>query len=634
MRYVNRRKAKYYGSIFITSLAIITLALVALYTFENTQNKYHARLSELHEIEKSVPTIQYSFKLQVQEWKNILLRGNTPELYDRYYESFTEQFLVTQTLADELSEHVNEGENVHLLINEFLLVHRRILLDYQQALTILRESGFDSRTADIRVRGIDREPDKLLTQLRTLVNAEVAVKRQQLNQQFEGLKVSLAFGFISGQGILCILLVRLTGRLLRSDLSDKVTECGNRNLFMESLKEVIDRGESALVAIIDIDEFKIVNETCGNKGGDNYLKNISLQACQTIGKHDLVCRISGDILGLIIFDKEDAAKELIKQINHNICQYVFVHADIKLSLSSSSSSYWIEGTNDNTSESVLSNLFVCLQMAKTRGNKQLIHYDKEDHESMFLQKCLRMVHTIPSIIDNRKAVLFRQAITPIDNVKTAPYYEVLLRIESSPEQFDSPYLFLETAERFHLIGNVDRYVVKSVIEYVLNTPEDNANYSINLSGKTMSDATFVSFLDQVLSPQHVPSHRFIFEITETEIIKNFTTALQIINCLTQHHCKISLDDFGTGMASYAYISKLSVNTIKIDGTFIKDIDKHKQQMAIVRSIVLLAKELHINTVAEFVETEEELSELKQLGIDYAQGYLLHKPALLYRPVLT
>ena len=258
----------------------------------------------------------------------------------------------------------------------------------------------------------------------------------------------------------------------------------------------------------------------------------------------------------------------------------------------------------------------------------MIHYSKDDQNIVWLQKQLRMVHKVSGILKDNRAVLFKQAITPIHASSAETYFEVLLRIKQG-QDYQAPGLFLQAAERFHLIDEVDRYVLRAICEYLINTPHDKYNYSINLSGRTLSDKNFVGFVVDLFEKSKVDTSRLSIEITETEVIKNIENALSIIACLNRYGCKIVLDDFGTGMSSYAYIAKLKLHTIKIDGVFIKGVESNPQNQSIIRSIVRLAKELEVKTVAEFVETQEEYDTLTSLDIDFVQGYLLHKPELLY-----
>ena len=631
--YATRQKIRYLGLILVASVIIVGIATRGIYAYNAALNTYEKGVSELHDTEMLVAEIQYSFKLQVQEWKNILLRGEDPILFAKYYESFSNQFLTVQEKTAELSQFIGHNPTAIEVVDEFLYIHKSILSEYAEALLIYKNNGFNAGLADSHVRGIDRNPDQLLISLSSYLNTEIVQKRRDLDNELTRLEDQLIIAFICVQGLSCLILVRLTGNILKANLNDRVTGLGNRKCFVEAIKDLTKAKQPALIAILDINEFKIVNESCSNSGGDAYLRNIARLIEESLDDKDSVHRMGGDQFGIIIIKNNDDAQKVLKDINLFIESFNFSYADVNVSLSSSISSIYLCDKEGTDVEEILNKLYVGLQIGKTKGTRQITQYTKENGDIAWLQKQLRMVHKIPSILDTQSAVLFKQAITPINNAGLDTHYEILLRIKQEDGKYASPGLFLQAAERFHLITQVDRYVLTHVVEYLVKHPNDQHHYSINLSGQTLSDISFVDFVRQLFSSPLIPVERINFEITETEIIKNFSTAIQVISCLTDYRCKIFLDDFGTGMSSYAYIAKLGLDAIKIDGAFIQNIDKTEQNKAIVSSIVNLAKNMNIKTVAEFVETEEELATLKTLNVDYSQGYLLHKPELMYQPVI-
>ena len=628
MNYLQRRKTKYFGLILIASLTIISGALMSLRMLESAQSEFDARLSKLNKIEVMVIQAQYHFKTQVQEWKNILLRGNEKESFKKHFEAFSEQFLITQDITATIINELPETHQARLVGDTFLKQHQIILSDYLSAIDTFNNNNSNARLADERVKGIDREPDKLLKDMANLLNQETARSKQQLLKELEATKRDLAAIFILLQAVLVLMLVRLTSNLLILSVKHKPTELGNRTYFVETINDCLRVNQAMFVAIVDIDEFKILNETCGNVGGDTYLRNVGQIMQNLVGKKGSVFSIGGDLLGLTLHREEVKGQQFLKEINERVANYIFHWEDISVNLSCSSASFYIDGKEKLNSEAVLNALYVGLQLAKSSGKKHMIHYSKDDQNIVWLQKQLRMVHKVSGILKDNRAVLFKQAITPIHASSAETYFEVLLRIKQG-QDYQAPGLFLQAAERFHLIDEVDRYVLRAICEYLINTPHDKYNYSINLSGRTLSDKNFVGFVVDLFEKSKVDTSRLSIEITETEVIKNIENALSIIACLNRYGCKIVLDDFGTGMSSYAYIAKLKLHTIKIDGVFIKGVESNPQNQSIIRSIVRLAKELEVKTVAEFVETQEEYDTLTSLDIDFVQGYLLHKPELLY-----
>ena len=290
-------------------------------------------------------------------------------------------------------------------------------------------------------------------------------------------------------------------------------------------------------------------------------------------------------------------------------------------------------TPDSFLENVLNSLYTCLQEAKEAGKNRLVIFDDQNNGLSWRQQQLRMVGVVEASLNDKRVVLFKQAITPIQDVCDT-YYEVLLRVIDENGDIQGPGLFLETAARFQLIAQVDRYILEHTVRYLAQNQEDKAHYSINLSGQSLSDESLPVFAEALFAQYQFNPAQLGFEITETDIIKNINVARQTIAYFKSKGCKISLDDFGTGMSSYAYIAELGIDAIKIDGAFVQKIHEKPQNQAILRSIVSLARDLGLDTVAEYVEQQEELSTLAKLNVAFVQGFLLHKPAMMYQPITT
>ncbi|MFT6702140.1 MAG: diguanylate cyclase (GGDEF)-like protein [Pseudomonadales bacterium] len=428
--------------------------------------------------------------------------------------------------------------------------------------------------------------------------------------------------------VLFFVLIRLTKRLLTATLNDKTTGLGNRELFVNSIDDHSKNLEKSVVAMLDIDEFKIINETCGNLGGDAYLHQISKLVIAVLPEKSEVCRISSDVIGFVLPSTSDNLG-LLENLRKQIASFEFHWQGLNTKLTCSIGAYEVNA--DTSNETVLNALYASLQEAKSTGRNKVVFYNEKDDFIVGRQKQMRMVSHVSEALAQKKIVLFKQAITPVSSDKGDTYFEVLMRVKHDGVYY-SPFPYLQAAERFHLITQVDRYIVTQTALYLQSTPSDKANYSVNLSGQTLSDPSLPDFFERLFARIKITPNQLGFEITETDVIRNFKVALINVKYLRSKGCKISLDDFGTGMSSYAYLSELNVDTLKIDGTFIQNIDKDKLKQAIVESIILLSNKLQLNTVAEFVETESEFNVLASCKIDYCQGYLVHKPELFYEPI--
>ncbi len=633
MRYVTFKKYKYYGLISLFSLIVISSALLFLFIYNQSINQYNDILLRQNKIEYLSLQAQDSFKRQVQEWKNILLRGENSRDYERYHASFIDQFEKTQIISDTLRNNIEEQSPAFLLINEFIDKHKSVLSEYQVALMIFKESDFNTQLADEVVRGIDREPDLILDKVSNIIKSETNAARANIEIKTNYIKVFLGFSFLILQIIFCFVTLHLTKKLLRSTLKDKVSGLNNRDVFIQTIKDNLTHEQSTVVVVLDIDEFKIINETCGNLGGNEYLAQIARLLTNTCHPDDCIARLSGDEFGIIInIDEKNDYLSKLSLISKSVATTPFEYGELSTSLSCCVS--YIELNSQTTEasteavEDLLNSLHVTMQHAKETGRGSILKYSPTDETLSSRKEQMRAVTTITNALETQRILLYKQAINPIQNNKTK-YYEVLIRIKNNDGSISSPWLFLQAAERFHLITKIDRYVLKNTFKFMSQNPDEAL--SVNLSGQTLSDSTFIEFCEILFNKAKVDLSRLGFEVTESDFIRNFETANKNLDYLRSKGCKVSLDDFGTGMSSFAYIADLKLHTIKIDGTFIKELNASIHNQAIVKSIVQLCKDLKLSTVAEFVETQEEYKMIKALGIDYAQGYLLHKPELFYSP---
>ncbi|GLR72688.1 EAL domain-containing protein [Agaribacter marinus] len=633
MTFLQKRKFTYYGLIFTIIAITTTLAISFLRFYEETHLSYSNDIQHLHQIEQNAVNAQYYFKRQVQEWKNILLRGKSPADFNKYKALFAQEFENTQNAMDALHNSIDSQSEVKSLSATFLQTHRAILSEYSQALEIFKQSGYDPTAGDAAVRGIDRRPTQLLDQISQLLEKEVDVEKSLLQKKLDAYIFAFGSAFIFIQAFFCWILVRLTSKLLRANLKDKVTSLGNRELFINTIKDLIRQQKKATIIVFDINNFKLMNEAFGNKGGDLYLRLLSQTLNMTLATKETICRVGSDMFGLILFTT--TSENMISRVNdlrNLIRSFEYKEKDISLSLTANAGIYCMKVEDENCVEQLLNKLYASLQESKSIGPGAYTVYSPHDNRILSRQAEMQNVSLITKALMQKRILLYRQEIRDINNENDKSYYEILLRMQGEDGEILPPGLFLQAAERFHLMVDIDKYMVKSLIEYLSDTPNDAAQYSVNLSGATLSDAGFIQFIEDVFEQPNLTHKQIGFEITESDIIRNFDIATGIVNKLKSYGCQISLDDFGTGMSSYGYISKLPIDTLKIDGMFINDLNKQSYNRAIIRSITQLAKDLSIKTVAEFVETEEELSALKELNIDFGQGYLIHKPEFVYQPL--
>jgi len=269
--------------------------------------------------------------------------------------------------------------------------------------------------------------------------------------------------------------------------------------------------------------------------------------------------------------------------------------------------------------------------AKEYGRNR-VHILKYDDLALSHNHDLQVWATrIDNIISNNQLDIRCQRLHPINDDSLVPHYEMLLLIKDEAGLRTSPEQFIEAAELYHKMVDVDRWVVENIFQWASDKPlllAQMGGVAINLSGQSMNDVDFLTFIQSMFAQYKVPPERICFEITETVAIINMDFAINMIHSIRELGCEFSLDDFGTGQSSYAYLKNLPVDFLKIDGVFIKGIVDSKADQAMVKSINEVGHFLGMKTVAEYVENNEIMDVLKEIGIDYAQGYGVETPFLM------
>ncbi len=648
MTYLQSRKLKYYGRIFTVVILAIVTTILFISKLQDVYTENMAELEALNEVEVQALQTQYLFKKQIQEWKNILLRGQNLIDFEKYMALFKEEFAATQASANLLYEKLQTDSAAKPLSDKFRTSHQEMLTDYLNALKIYNAYQYDAQKSDAEVRGIDREATQVLDHVVRILNNEISVKRNSVLSRLNTYIYIFGIAFLTLQVLLCWLTVRLTGALLKLSLTDKTTQTGNRELFINTIRDTIKKNRAASFAIFDLNNFKIINEAFGNDGGDHYMRLLAKKIKNVLASKEELCRIGGDMLGVILFcDDTEEAVMRVKKIKKTISKFKYSQDNIEMSLTASVGIFCTHSSIETNSQQVLNNLYASLQEAKSLGKNKVVVYSPDSIEIKQRRAQMKKVHEITLALEETRIVLFRQKVAALGSDKVSNeigrkrsnkqhYYEVLMRVKDRQGCYLSPGPFIAAAEHFNLMEVIDRYIIKCTIDYLVAFPNEKEDYAINLSGSSLSDKTFITFIKSVFDDTYIyfkriSFERISFEITETDIVKNLKTASNIINTLKSYGCKVALDDFGSGMSSYSYLAELDIDKIKIDGTFIQDIERKPNNQAIIRSVVQLSKELGIKTVAEFVETQAELDAIRQLGIDYVQGYVVHKPEFLYQP---
>ncbi len=417
---------------------------------------------------------------------------------------------------------------------------------------------------------------------------------------------------------------------------DGLTGLYNRNHFEHelviALQEVKGNVRAHALFYLDFDQFKLINDTVGHEAGDAAIVYGAELLTQVIPDTAVLARTGGDEFAILLRDcDEDNITEFAQSILNAFNQSQFIWRGINFNLNCSIGIRKIDYTA-KSAQKVNAQADTACHLAKEEGRNRA-HLYREDDEN-FRRRELEMecVNQVYDALANNRLDLYAQ---PILDLSASPskkmHFEILVRLRDENNELMSPSIFMPAIERYNLAHLIDREVFKQTLAWFEARPEAVAKLgrcSINLSGQSMSDKNFIAFLIELLQNTSVPKEKICIEITETAAVGNMQQAMHLFTRLKQLGCMIALDDFGSGLSSFAYLKTLPLDIVKIDGCFIRDMHQNDMDYILVRAIHDLVKQLGKQTVAEFVENEAILSHLIELGVDYAQGYLISAPAPL------
>lgn len=417
---------------------------------------------------------------------------------------------------------------------------------------------------------------------------------------------------------------------------DELTGLINRGRFMELLQKWMESDDSkkrtGVLLLIDIDGFKFINDTYGHLMGDNFLqraalflKSIICEKTAPALRETIAARLGADEFALFIQDIDGKAGEsLAEHIRKRFENFRPLEEAVKATVSIGIALYPEHGRE---TKELLSRVDIAMYRAKKEGRNRRHLYQPEDRDLEKIHSRLREKERIQNALaENRFEPWFQPIMDLSDN--KIHHYEALARMRNGDGTILLPGSFIETAEIFGLVGAIDRSIMEKTLQLHADIHRwgQELSFSINLSGKDLEDRELLAFLQSLISEKGVDPDHLIFEITETAAIHDMARALRFIAGLKSLGCLFSLDDFGVGFTSFVYLKEMQVDYIKIDGSFIKNLPRNQNDRLIVKAITDVARGMGIRTIAEFVSEEQTIDLLKQLRVDYAQGYAVGKPA--------
>lgn len=503
----------------------------------------------------------------------------------------------------------------------------RLTTSYPQAIRIMLTGNSDQQTAADAVN--QGHVFKFLTK-----PCSIADLREALNEALAQYRSERERDAVSQHT--AIKVQHLSAKLAHQARHDILTGLANRRAFELRLKGSLEsarqEGREHIFCFIDIDYFHRINDACGYTAGDELLRQLGGILSHQRRSGDIAARLGSDQFGLILSDcgLQDG-QQIVQKIHQQMKAFVFYWEEGRYELSTS-----IGLVPVNSESGSLTALFnaaeTACNVAKDQGRNRIHSGDAQDALLTRRLTEIQWISRINRAITENRFRLYYQTIEPINPIDSeGEQYEILLRMEGDDGRIIPPGEFLPAAEHYHLAPQIDRWVILNTIGWLNDNPDQLQALSlcsINLSGLSMGDEEMLDFIQETLAQSDVPAGKICFEVTETAAISHLDAAVSFMQILKAIGIRFSLDDFGTGLSSFAYLRTLPVDFLKIDGMFVRNIDRNIIDWTLVKSINDMGQIMGKQTIAEFVENEDIYNQLHEIGANYAQGYMLSKPCPL------
>ena len=414
---------------------------------------------------------------------------------------------------------------------------------------------------------------------------------------------------------------------------DMMTGLMNRSGFeaqlQESAKTLVNQDDVHQLIYFDLDNLQLVNDTFGREAGDAVIMRFASLLEEDLARNAVVSRLTGDDFCILLAHSDgEKALELAAKIREKGTALRYLEGDKSLQVTMSIGVAEFSSRTVDEGRALTTARMAC-EAAKDHGRDRIEVYDDQNLSVIRRHDDMQLVSQIQQAIDSDGFELLAQPIASLKSDQDHPRFEILLRMtDSDGENVPTKALF-SAAERYQLMPQIDRWVTSTTIARLGAQSElidaTQANFSINLSGQSLSDDDILAFIDEEIRVSGIATQRLCFEVTESAAVSNLKKAQAFIDALRERGCRISLDDFGAGLSSFAYLKNFNVDTLKIDGSFVRDITDNRISESMVAAITQVAKVMELETVAEYVESEASRKLLAKLGVDFAQGHAIGKP---------
>lgn len=415
---------------------------------------------------------------------------------------------------------------------------------------------------------------------------------------------------------------------------DALTGLINRDQFATRLEPIAAgaeaNGSSHTFLFIDIDQFKVINEVCGHRAGDELLTQTAEEIAEHLPESRVLARLGGDQFGVILMELdigggERVARKLVAHLNRK-----FVWEQKSFAVTVSIGAAPISAGNSTVNDILAAGDDACA-LAKEHGGNQVRVYTTSDFVFLKRRGEMQWITRLTQALEDNRFALFHQTIMPLDASDNTGKYEILLRLKDSDGSLVPPAEFIAAAERYRLMPSIDKWVVSAACRYISLAKKagiDLPVICVNLSGSSIADNTLLDYILMSLDTHEIDGSSLCLEITETSAIQNFTRAVAFIDRLRASGATFALDDFGNGFSSFSYLKRLRVDYLKIDGSFVKDIENDAIDLAMVDAVNNIGHIMGMKTIAEYVHNESIGRMLREMGVDYAQGFSVSKPTPL------
>jgi diguanylate cyclase (GGDEF)-like protein/PAS domain S-box-containing protein len=424
-------------------------------------------------------------------------------------------------------------------------------------------------------------------------------------------------------------------QLAHQSSHDALTGLYNRRKFEDCLGDALKTAETEeknhVLCLMDLDRFKVVNDTGGHLAGDDLLRKLTAKLQENVRETDILARLGGDEFGLIMMNASiDEGYDMGEKIRHLINNLGFEWEGKAFDVGVSVGLTEMNKHVDLEHSAVITRADLACYAAKSRGRDLVVVYRDDDEEQNRSFAEMQVVADVKEALEHDNFRLYCQEISPLDDNIEDLHYEILVRMVDGEGKMIPPGLFIPACEKYNLMPQLDRWVIGNAYRFFNEQFKSEPNwermvFSINLSGNSLTDHSLLDFVREELETHQIPPKNICFEITETAAIDDINTAESFINQMREIGCQFALDDFGSGFSSFGYLKKLKVDFLKIDGQFVRDIAHDPVDYAMVEAINRIGHAVGIRTVAEYVEDMEIMGHLRDIGVDFAQGYAIDKP---------